>query len=82
METLTNMVMRGLNYTFLGDYLRHMIYSPENLKDSFDKEIKKINIQSELTESKIKKRKELLKELDNLIKNEYKNDTIDTVIVK
>lgn len=70
MDTIVNGIMKGLDYLNMREYLSRMVYNPENLRMDFEKEKRRINQMHEITESQIRNRKTLLKELENLVEFE------------
>jgi len=67
MDKIVNGIMRGLDYINMREYLTRMIYQPEDLQKEFNKEKRRVNEMFEMTESQIKNRKLLIKELENLV---------------
>lgn len=67
MDMLVNGIMRGLDYMNWGDYLRNQIYKPDDLKKEFKMKKNRIDERLKLTESQIRNRIEMLKELENLV---------------
>lgn len=67
MDMLVNGIMKGLDYMHLGDYLRNQIYRPDDLKKEFKMKKNRIDERLKLTESQIRNRIEMLKELENLV---------------
>jgi len=81
MDILVNGIMKGLDYINVGNYLRNQVYKSEDFKREFKKEKNRVDEIFKLTESQIKNRRELLKELENLVEFEdIKNR--ETVLIK
>ena len=67
MDMLVNGIMRSLDFMNWGDYLRNQIYRPEDLEKEFKLKKHRIDERIKLTESQIRNRLEMLKELENLV---------------
>lgn len=81
MDMLVNGIIKCLDYINWGDYLRNQIYKPEDLNKEFKMKKKRIDERLKLTESQIRNRIEMLKELENLVEfDDIKNK--ETVLIK
>lgn len=81
MELLITGIIKSLDYMNWGDYLRNQIYRPDDLKKEFKLKKKHIDDRIKLTESQIRNRLEMLKELENLVEfDDIKNR--ETVLIK